>query len=257
METSLSWFTLGLLWLASLVAGFVDAIAGGGGLITLPALLAAGLPPHLALGTNKLQSSFGSLSAALHYRQGGLVRFRELAVGILFTFIGAASGTLAVQALRPGLLRLLIPILLTAVLVWTFLSPQLGEHDEHPRLDARLFLPLAGLALGFYDGFFGPGTGTFWTLFLVAGLGLNLKTATARTKVVNFTSNVTSLGFFALGGHVLLLPGLVMGSGQFLGARLGSRLVMRRHVRLVRVMFRLVVAATLLKLVLDLLELRA
>lgn len=257
MPPSLSLLTLGLLWLAALVAGFVDSIAGGGGLISLPVLLAAGLPPHLALGTNKLQSSFGSLSAALQYRQGGLVRFRELLAGIAFTFVGSAAGTMAVQGLRPGLLRLLIPVLLAGVLLWTFVTPELGEHDERPRLKASLFLPLAGLALGFYDGFFGPGTGTFWTLFLVAGLGLNLKTATARTKVLNFTSNVTSLGAFALGGHVLLVPGLVMGSGQYLGARLGSRLVMRRHVRLVRVVFRLVVTATLLKLVWDVIGLRA
>jgi len=247
----LSLGTLGLLWLAALGAGFVDAIAGGGGLITLPALLAAGLPPHLALGTNKLQSSFGSLSAALHYRQGGLVRFRELWLGVLFTFVGAVSGTLAVQALSRDLLRWVIPVLLAGVLVWTFMSPRLGEETQSPRLDARVWLPLAGLGLGFYDGFFGPGTGTFWTLFLVACLGQELKAATARTKVVNFTSNVTSLGAFALGGHVMLVPGLVMGSGQFLGARLGSRLVLRRHVGLVRVVFRLVVAATLAKLVWD------
>lgn len=241
-----------LLWLAALVAGFVDAIAGGGGLITLPALLASGLPPHLALGTNKLQSSFGSLSAALHYRQGGLVRFRELWLGVLFTFLGAAGGTAAVQALSRELLLWVIPLLLSGVLIWTLVTPRLGEEAHAPRLDAGPWLPVAGLILGFYDGFFGPGTGTFWTLFMVAGLGLELKSATARTKVVNFTSNITSLGAFALGGHVMLLPGLVMGSGQFLGARLGSRLVMRRHARLIAVVFRLVVAATVVKLLWDL-----
>ena len=246
--------SLVLLWLASLVAGFVDAIAGGGGLITLPALLAAGLPPHLALGTNKLQSSFGSLSAALHYRQGGLVRFREVWLGVIFTFVGAASGTIAVQALSKGLLLWVIPILLSGVLAWTLVTPRLGEEAHTPRLRESLWLPVAGLALGFYDGFFGPGTGTFWTLFMVAGMGMELKSATARTKVVNFTSNITSLGAFALGGHVILLPGLVMGSGQFLGARLGSRLVMRRHARLVAVVFRVVVAATVVKLLWDLLS---
>ena len=251
-HATLDLFTLLLLWAAALLAGFVDSIAGGGGLITLPALLAAGLPPFFALGTNKLQSSFGSLSAALSYRKGGLVRFRSMWLGVLFTFLGAAVGTLAVQALDPGLLRWLIPGLLALVLAWTFLSPELGDRDGRARLSPLPFYLLAGLGLGFYDGFFGPGTGTFWTILLVGVLGLNLKSATAQTKVVNFVSNVTALGAFALGGHVLLLPGLVMGSGQYLGALLGSRLVMRRHVGLVRAVFRLVVAATLAKLVWDL-----
>jgi uncharacterized protein len=251
---SLSPLTLLLLWAAALFAGFVDAIAGGGGIITLPALLAAGLPPHLALGTNKLQSSFGSLSASLSYRGGGLVRFRDLLPGIAFTFLGAAAGTLAVQALDPGLLRWIIPLLLVLILAWTFVVPELGAADGRARMRPLPFYLACGLGLGFYDGFFGPGTGTFWTVLLVGVLGLNLKSATATTKVVNFTSNVTALGFFALGGHVLLLPGLVMGSGQYLGARLGARLVMRRHVRLVRVAFRAVVAVTLAKLAWDLLR---
>lgn len=245
---------LALLWAAATFAGFVDSIAGGGGIITLPALLAAGLPPHLALGTNKLQSSFGSLSAALSYRGGGLVRFRDLLPGIAFTFVGAAAGTLAVQALEPGLLRWIIPLLLALILAWTFVVPELGERESRPRLNPLPFYLAAGLSLGFYDGFFGPGTGTFWTVLLVSLLGMGLKSATAATKVVNFTSNVTALAFFALGGQVLLIPGLVMGTGQYLGAQLGSRLVMRRHVRLVRAVFRLVVAATLAKLVWDLIR---
>lgn len=243
-----------ILWLVALGAGFVDAIAGGGGLITLPALLAAGLPPHLALGTNKLQSSFGSFSAALHYRHGGLVRIRELVPGMLFTFLGAATGTLAVQALRADFLRWLIPGLLLLILGWTFLSPRLDGEGHEPRLRPTLVWALGGLGIGFYDGFFGPGTGTFWTVLLLGVLGLPLKRATAATKVVNFISNVTALGAFALGAQVIVLPGLVMGTGQFLGARLGSRLVMRRHANLVAVVFRVVVAATVFKLLWDLLK---
>jgi uncharacterized protein len=153
-----------------------------------------------------------------------------------------------VQALDPGFLRWLIPCLLAGVLLWTFRSPDLGHVDTHARMRSLPFYLLAGLGLGFYDGFFGPGTGTFWTILLVLLLGLNLKTATAQTKVVNFVSNVTALAAFAWGGQVILIPGLVMGSGQYLGALLGSRLVMRRHVRLVQTAFRLVVAATLAKL---------
>jgi len=253
-NTSLGLLPLVLLWLVALVAGFVDAIAGGGGLITLPALLAAGLPPHLALGTNKLQSSFGSLSATLHYRHGGLVRVRELWPGMLFTFLGAACGTLAVQAIHADFLRWLIPFLLLLILVWTLISPRLDGEGHAPRLHPLLVWAMGGLGIGFYDGFFGPGTGTFWTVLLLGVLGLPLKRATAATKVVNFISNATALAAFALGGQVIVLPGLVMGTGQFLGARLGSRLVMRRHANLVAVVFRCVVAATVLKLLWDLLR---
>jgi len=244
----LSLASLALLTLVGFVAGFVDSIAGGGGLLTVPALLAAGLPPHLALGTNKLQSSFGSLTAALSYRCGGLVRFRQVWTGVLFTALGAGAGTWIIQRLSTGFLGLLIPLLLAAIFVYMLLQPRLGEEDRQHRLPAAAFYPLAGLGLGFYDGFFGPGTGNFWTILMVVLLGYNLKKATAHTKVVNFTSNAVALATFAIGGHVLLLPGLLMGAGQLSGALIGSRLVVRRHVRFIRAVFLTVVGATILKL---------
>jgi uncharacterized membrane protein YfcA len=241
--------TLALLGAAGLFAGFVDSIAGGGGIITLPALLAAGLPPHLALGTNKLQSSFGSLTAMLHYRHGGLVSVRRTVLGIVWTFIGAAAGTLAIQRMSPGLLRHVIPALLLAIFVYMLVSPRVGVEARHARLRPAVFYLLFGLAIGFYDGFFGPGTGSFWAIAFVALLGLDLAAATAHTKVMNFVSNATALLFFALGGNVVLVPGLVMGAGEVVGAFAGSRLVMLRGARFVRVFFLVVVALTLARLV--------
>lgn len=238
-----------LLGAAGFLAGFVDSIAGGGGIITLPALLAAGLPPHLALGTNKLQSSFGSCTAALHYASEGLVELRETLAGIALTAVGAAVGTLSIQHVSPGILQRAIPMLLLAVFVYVLFSPALGAEDRKARLSRPAFYALFGLSLGFYDGFFGPGTGAFWALAFVAMLGLNLKSATAHTKVMNFTSNIVSLAFFALGGRVVLLPGLAMGVGEVLGALLGSKLVIVRGVRFVRVFFLAVVAATLARVV--------
>lgn len=245
----LSSATLALLGAAGFLAGFVDSIAGGGGIITIPALLAAGLPPHLALGTNKLQSSFGSLTAALHYRSGGLVRVRETLPGVAFTAAGAALGTVAIQRVSPGVLRHAIPVLLLAVFAYVLLSPRVGAEDRPALFSRSLFYLLFGLGIGFYDGFFGPGTGSFWAFAFVAMLGLNLKTATAHTKVMNFTSNVVSLAFFALGGKVVLVPGLAMGAGEAAGALLGSKLVLVRGVRFVRVFFLAVVAATLARVV--------
>lgn len=228
---------LPLLFIAGLTAGLVDSIAGGGGLITIPVLLGIGLPPQTALGTNKLQASFGSGSAMLTFLRSGTVKLNECGEGILFTAVGAALGTYVVQLLDPGFLRRVIPFLLIAIVLYTVLTPRLGQYDVHPRMKPAPFFLLAGLILGFYDGFFGPGTGSFWVMALMIGLGLNMARATGYTKVMNFTSNVTSLVFFLIGGSVLWREGLVMGIGQFIGARIGSRLVVTRGTRFIRPVF--------------------
>ncbi len=226
-----------LLFVAGLTAGLVDAIAGGGGLITIPVLLGIGLPPQVALGTNKLQASFGSGSAMLTFIRAGTVRLGECRTGIAFTALGAGFGTWVVQLLDPGFLRLVIPWLLLAIVVYTLLTPRLGLHDIHPRMGPLLFFFLAGSTLGFYDGFFGPGTGSFWVMALMLGLGFNMTKATGYTKVMNFTSNFISLLFFSIGGSVLWREGLVMGIGQFIGARIGARLVVNRGTRFIRPVF--------------------
>lgn len=236
------------LWLAGLLAGFVDAIAGGGGIISLPALLATGMPPHLALGTNKLQGTFGSMTAAINYSRKGLVNVREIPTGVVFTALGALAGTLTVQVISPDFLRHIILFLLAGVFVYTLFSPDLGRLDRRPSMAVPVFLGCAGLVLGFYDGFFGPGTGSFWAIALVVVLGFNLKKATAQTKIFNFTSNVVALGAFFAGHHVLVSAGLLMGVGQMLGAFAGSRLVIQKGTGFVRVFFLVVVAATIIKL---------
>jgi uncharacterized membrane protein YfcA len=244
----LSFSTHFFLLLAGVFAGFVDSIAGGGGIISLPALMATGMPPHLALGTNKLQGSFGSLTAAVNYSRKGLVSLGDVPMGIAFTALGALAGTAIVQILAADFLQHIILILLAAVFFTTLCLPDLGRVDRRPLLAAPLFFGLAGLALGFYDGFFGPGTGAFWTIALVTVLGRNLKKATAYTKIFNFTSNIVALGAFMLGGNVIVSAGLLMGAGQMLGAFLGSRLVIQKGTGFVRVFFLVVVALTIIKL---------
>jgi uncharacterized membrane protein YfcA len=223
-----------LLVLAAAVAGFVDSIAGGGGIITLPALLAAGLPPHLALGTNKLQSSFGSLAATLRYRAAGVIRIRDLVPGILATAAGAALGALAVGAVDATFLKVLIPVLLVVIVIFLAIKPRFGLDASKRRLPPLAFWLGAGLLIGFYDGFFGPGTGTFWAMALVGLLGLEMTGATAATKVANFTSNVVSLAVFLAAGTVLFPIGLAMGAAQAVGALLGSRMVLKRGAGFVR-----------------------
>ena len=240
-----------LLFAAAFAAGFVDSIAGGGGLITVPVLLSLGMDPRHALGTNKLQAVFGSGSATWHYAQAGVVPLGDCKRGFVLTFLGAAVGTLMVQQLDPALLKRVIPLLLLGVALFVLLKPKLGDADLHPRMGRGAFDAAFGLLIGFYDGFFGPGTGTFWAMAYVLGLGFNLTKATGYTKVMNFASNVGSLLFFLLGGHVYFAAGLVMGAGQWLGARVGSGMVVRRGARFIRPVFLAVVLAITLKLLYD------
>lgn len=245
--------TLVALFVTGLVAGFIDSIAGGGGLISLPVLLSLGISPAAALGTNKLQGTFGSLFAAIQYRAAGLVRFRKVVFGIVLTGTGALCGTLTVQQVDNSVLKIIIPILLFVILVHVLFSPKLGEEDKHARLTQPVFYMTFGFGLGFYDGFFGPGTGSFWALAYVALLGFNLKSATAHTKVMNLASNVVSLAAFALSGQILYKIGACMALGQLIGASIGSRLVVLKGTRFVRVFFLCVVTVTFLKMVWSLL----
>ena len=217
----------------AVLTGFIDAIAGGGGLIMMPALLFAGVPPLQALGTNKLQSMFGTMTALGNYARSGLIEWRRNLPTVGIVFIGAAAGCLVVQRIETRLLSLIIPVLLMAVALYVLLSPRMGDEDAHHRVSSRGYAPVGG-AIGFYDGFFGPGTGTFFTTTLVALRGYGLTKATALTKLFNFTSNVASVILFALGGEVLWLLGLCMAAGAMLGGWLGSHTAMKFGASLIR-----------------------
>lgn len=237
------------LFAAGLVAGVVDAIAGGGGLITLPTLIGLGVPVPLALGTNKLGSVFGTASATWSYARHGAVDVRECVAGIVWTALGALAGAFTVRRIDPDLLAQAIPWLLAAIVLYLVFRPQLGETDRHHRMERGAFYALFGLALGFYDGFFGPGVGSFWTIAFVMVLGHNFVKAAAHTKVMNLTSNAAALALFALSGAVLLLPGLALAAGQVLGGRLGAHLALTRGARFVRPIFLLMASLTIAKLV--------
>ena len=242
---------LPILFVTGLTAGLIDSIAGGGGLITIPVLLGIGIPPHLALGTNKFQSSFGSFTASHHYVRKGVVDLHDARPGILWTLLGAAAGAWLVQRVQITLLSALIPVLLLIVAAYSMLTPRLGEHARQPVLSRSAFYCSAGLCLGFYDGFFGPGVGSFWAIVFVTGLGFTLTRATGYTKVMNFTSNIVSMILFLLGGNVLFLEGGVMALGQIAGARIGSGLVVRRGATFIRPVYISVVIATTGKLLYD------
>lgn len=239
------------LFFAAMAAGFVDAIAGGGGLITVPALFWAGLPPQLALGTNKFQSSCGTALATWSYARAGLLRVPGIGLGVVATLIGAAAGTWVLTLIRPEILKRIVPVLVAGMAVYTWLRPDLGRERAAAKMGATAFAILFGVMLGFYDGFFGPGTGAFWMIACVLLLGFGMREATGYTKAMNLTSNLASLAVFLALAQVSFVVGGTMAVGQLIGAKAGSGLVVKKGAAIVRPVFLAVVSLLAVKLLWD------
>ena len=235
-----------LIVAAAFFAGFVDAIAGGGGLITVPALMLAGLSPDQALATNKVQGSFGAATAAFSYGRSGLVDLRRQLPTAALAFAAGGAGAGLVTALPTDVLRVALPVLLIGIALFFAFKPGLNDLDRAARLRPALFALTAVPAIGFYDGLIGPGAGAFYMLAFVTLAGFGILKATAHTKLLNFASNIGGLTVFALAGSPLWLVGLLMGAGQIVGAWIGSRLAMRVGARIIKPL--LVVTSTALAL---------
>lgn len=245
----LAWEVLFVLFLVAGVAGFVDAIAGGGGLLTIPAMLMANIPPLYTLGTNKLQATAGSFSASVTMIKQGKVNPKNIWQSILACFVGAMLGTVAVQLSPPELLTKVIPFLIALIGLYYLFAPKVGEVMSEPRVKETHWRYIFSPVVGFYDGYLGPGTGMFLALGGVVLRGWDMITATANAKVLNFTTNVASLMFFILGGKVLWSVGLVMMLGQVIGATMGARLAVKGGARFIRPMIVLMCFAMLIKYV--------
>ena len=246
---------LALLCAAALTAGVVDAIAGGGGLVTLPALLTTGLPPHVALGTNKGQSVFGAFAALWRFWRAGLVRGQLAAITFPLGFVGSLLGAALVLLMRPEVLKPVVLALLVVVAAFLALrrGPPPGARPEPPLARLRTLGALIALVIGTYDGFFGPGTGTFLIIAFSGLLGHSLTHASADAKVVNFATNLAAVALFSYRGVVLWHVALPMAAAQFTGAWMGAHLAVRGGDRLVRKVVLGVVVALVLKLGRDLL----
>lgn len=240
-----------LLVIAAFVAGFIDFIAGGGGLISVPALLLAGLPPVEALGTNKAQGMFGSGSAALHYAAHGQVDIRRQLPWAILAFIASAAGALVATWIPGDALKIALPFVLIAIALYFALKPNMDDVDRARRITPGTFgltvIPLAGL----YDGMFGPGTGSFLMLAFVSLAGYGVLKATAHTKFVNFATNIGGLAAFAAAGVVSWKIGLIMGVAQFLGARVGAGLAMKNGAKLIKPLLIVVCVALAIRLLMD------
>ena len=220
-----------ILFFVALIASAIDAIAGGGGLLVVPTMLLLGINPLVTLGTNKLQSCFGTATSSFNYYKNGLLKEKNIYFLISLSFIGSLIGTLLVSQLSNELLANLIPILLISAAIFLILNK--GNRLNISKSLMIVFTPLI-LIIGFYDGFFGPGTGTFFVLTFLIIKERNLMEATAATKVLNFTSNFASYIVFQTKGFVIIELALIMAIAQIIGAYVGSKLAIKNGEKFVR-----------------------
>jgi len=238
--------TLVILFLAALIAGFIDTLAGGGGLITIPALIVSGVPPHVALGTNKLQSSIGSGTATFMMFKKGRVSWPNVKMLMLAAFVGALAGTVAVQFIAADMLNVAIPVVLVVIGLYFLFAPPLHE-TRISRISDFAYKTFLIPVIGWYDGMFGPGTGSFFALAGVSLRGHGLIEATAIAKTLNFATNIASLIVFLIVGKVYWHAGLIMMVGQFIGAYGGSLCLLRINPKYLRVLVVLMCFTMLLR----------
>ena len=236
---------------ASFFAGFIDSIAGGGGLIQLPALL-IGLPKSdtaEVLGTNKLSAVFGTTTAAALYRKQIKPDPKILIAMGLPAFLGSAGGAVLASKIPTSSMRPMVLVLLIIVAIYTWFKPDLGKFENLRHLPKRRvqIAALAGVIIGFYDGIFGPGTGSFLMLILVASLGYAFITASAIAKVVNVATNVGAIMVFGINGAVIWQIGIILGVANISGAVIGARLAIKGGSTLVRKVFLFVTVALIVK----------
>jgi uncharacterized membrane protein YfcA len=240
-----------IVTLASALAGFVDSIVGGGGLILVPALFATfpSAPPAAMLGTNKSASLWGAAFATWRYTRRIDMAWRSLVIAALFTFVGACCGAWTLTQISPALLRRALPLVLLGVLIYTLMRKDLGR-EHAPRwqgMQATLLLSTMGALVGFYDGFFGPGAGSFFVFFLVRAMGYDFLHASAGAKLLNTASNAAALLLLGLTGHVWWHLAIPLALANIAGSWLGTRVALRHGAGFVRVVFLIVVSALILK----------
>lgn len=248
MEIPIITFELiAILFAIAILAGLLDTLAGGGGLITIPALILSGVGPLTALGTNKLQGSMGTATATYIMLRSKRVKWREVRSLMLIAFLTAGLGSLAVQFIDSAMLSYIIPVVISFIGVYFLLSPTPSQNIEKSDKPKRYYKKIVVPGIGFYDGFFGPGTGSFFTLAGVSLKGGDIINATAVAKTLNFATNAASLIVFLLAGKIAWLIGLAMMLGQAIGAWLGCHCLFNINPKLLRVLIVVMCFAMLIK----------
>lgn len=249
----IKWIIFPLVFLA----GFVDSIAGGGGLISLTSYLAIGLPAHLALGTNKFSAMPGTGITAFRFAKKGYVNWKSAVTAFLGALAGSGLGSWLIQFIDERIARYILVALVPAVAVFLFLKKDLGTQGRGmPESGIIPYSLLAGLGIGAYDGFFGPGTGTFLIIIFTALLGFDMMTACGNTKIVNFGSNLAAAVMFIINGNVDYSLGVPCVLCGILGNYIGSGLALKKGARLVRPMMLFVISILFAKVVFDIISSR-
>jgi uncharacterized protein len=227
--------------LVGMVTGIVNATAGGGGLLSLPFILALGVNPVIAMGTNKFQSTIGALTSITYFRKKNLISFRYAFYSVVFAFIGAVFGVYTVKSISSSFLEKLIPVMLLLILCVFIFNKKLGVKTSQPKIKTVLCFIIFGIILGFYDGFFGPGTGNFWVFALVGLAGFDFRKATAYGSLANASSNMASFILFTAYGFVNFKIALPMAAGQIIGSIIGAKIVVKKSPDLIRKIFLFIV----------------
>ncbi len=238
-------------------AGFVDAVVGGGGLIQIPVLFSAfpNAPPATLFGTNKIASIVGTASASLQYARRVPLNLLLTLTGAAVAFAGAWLGANSVAYIEPTIVRPMVLVLLVMVAIYTFRHKHFGQTDNAKEISTskqQRRLALIAIVVGYYDGFFGPGTGSFFIFLIIRFLGMNFLRASATSKILNFSTNLAALSYFSTSGTVFWQTGLLMACANLLGAVAGSHLAIRHGSRFVRKIFLFVVVGLISKLAWDL-----
>ena len=252
MDTSFMDFSyFAIMFMVALIAGFINVVSGGGGFLSIGALLISGLPPANALATNKIQALGSSLTSGIYFLRRGHINVQQHKYVFLAAFVGSAMGTTLIQFIEPELLKKLLPVLIIAVALYFIFAPNLTEPKKKQQVSLFLFSLIGGGCVGFYDGFLGAGAGSFYTLSYILLWGYSIDKAQIHSNFINLASNIASILFFIFGGKMIWSLGLVMFVGQALGARLGASVVLTRGKKVIRPMIVIVSICISGKMLLD------
>lgn len=239
------------LGVACFVAAFIDAVAGGGGLITVPAYLASGIPAHVALGTNKVSSSIGTIASSIKFATSGKVNWGLIKKVIPFSFIGALLGVKTVVLIDSKYLYPIAIVLLLVVLIYTLINKNMGRENQFEGLNKNNIIAgrVMAIVLGFYDGFFGPGTGSFIIFALIRIYKLDFTNASGNAKIINLTSNLASMFLFIILGKVNFFYSIPIGIIMVFGATLGAKIAVTKGTGFIKPMFLVVTTIVLIKMI--------
>jgi uncharacterized membrane protein YfcA len=231
--------TMIFLCVAGFAAAFVDSIAGGGGLISLPAFLMAGIPPHFALGTNKFAATTAALTSSIKYFFSGKVKFDVLKYLIPFSLVGAVFGVNTVLKINQEYLYTMVLVMVLCVGVYSLFSKTIGAENNFKGVNKKNLTwgILLAFSIGFYDGFFGPGTGSFLIFGLISIFGFDFLNAGGNARVLNFVSNCTSLVLFAIHGQINYYYGIPVAVAMAIGARMGTKLALNKGTKIIKPIF--------------------